>query len=222
MGLSPVEHGVIRGLRWLLVQRTVLAVIAGALIMWWLMRRLPPPSPVENARHVHPAAPPSYHTTLYDPERLQTALSLFAETGTGARGTNADVRMRTETLCRTLLEEMLGYELPKVRPKWLVNPTTQRCLELDMYNADRRIAFEVDGAQHEVYTPHFHGSREHFQYRRLLDKLKNELCHEHGVRLVRIPYHEVSASNELKTARYLERMLNAHGIPFRPLPLPDA
>lgn len=113
--------------------------------------------------------------------------------------------MRTETLCRALLEKMLNVKLPKVRPKWLVNPTTKRCLELDMYAEDIKLAFEVDGAQHDVYTPHFHsvhirwndisceqkGSMDHFKYRRLLDQLKNELCRERGVLLLRIPtrYH---------------------------------
>lgn len=214
MALPAIEHAVLRAARWCLTRRTLLIVAATALVTWWVLRR--------GARSTcaSPSAGASGPTTLYDPVRLQSAFRLFAEAGTGARSTNQDVRMRTETLCRTLLEAMLAFELPKVRPKWLVNPTTRRSLELDMYNAERRLAFEVDGAQHEVYTPHFHGNEDHFQYRKLLDKLKNELCHENGVRLIRIPYHEISANNELKTARYLERMLHAHGIPFSPLPIP--
>lgn len=216
MAFTAVEHAVLCAARWCVTRRTLLIVAATALVTWWLLRRgACSPS---SARPTAPDAPGP--TTLYDPVRLQSAFRLFAEAGTGAHSTNQDVRMRTETLCRTLLEAMLGFPLPKVRPKWLVNPTTRRSLELDMYNAERRLAFEVDGAQHEVYTPHFHGNKDHFQYRKLLDKLKNELCHENGVRLIRLPYHEMSANNELKTARYLERMLHAHGIPFSPLPIP--
>ena len=112
---------------------------------------------------------PSPSTTLNDPQRLQTALHLFTESTTAAPSydppspcvvtvaNNGENRMRTETLCRALLEKMLNVKLPKVRPKWLMNPTTKRCLELDMYAEDIKLAFEVDGAQHDVYTPHFHG-----------------------------------------------------------------
>lgn len=187
---------------------------------YWLAHRPATPPTVHPPRR-DPTAP-----TLYDPHRLQTALSLFTESTSapgapfGSTHTNRETRMRTETLCRLLLEAMLGFPLPKQRPRWLVNPTTKRCLELDMYNEERSLAFEFDGAQHEVYTPHFHGSPDQFQYRKLLDRLKNELCHEHGVRLIRIPFHEVSVSDEGKTTMYLQRLLRIHGIPFVAL-LPD-
>lgn len=117
---------------------------------------------------------------------------------------------------------MLGFPLPKTRPKWLVNPTTRRCLELDMYSAEHKLAFEYDGAQHDVYTPHFHASPHHFEYRRLLDRLKTELCREAGVLLVRIPWSAVSASDEVRTARFLERLLHTHGIPFRAILSPPS
>lgn len=95
-------------------------------------------------------------TTLQDPKRLQTALSLFAEaptvTSSSTGGGTGTGRHRTEALCRSLLEAMLQMSLPKCRPQWLTNPTTKRALELDMYNADHRLAFEYDGAQHHHYT----------------------------------------------------------------------
>lgn len=97
-------------------------------------------------------------TTLHDPCRLQKTLTLFAETPPVA-GSIGD-RHRTESLCRSLLERMLGYKLSihtsvkkneictfshlcvcKVRPRWLQNPTTKRNLELDMYNEEHCIAF---------------------------------------------------------------------------------
>ena len=77
----------------------------------------------------------------------------------------------------------------KVRPPWLRNPATGRCLELDMYNKALSLAFEYDGAQHEHYTPHFHrNSKSYFEYRSLLDKLKDVMCRNNGVKLVRVPY----------------------------------
>ena len=216
--LSAVEHGALWGAR-CLRQRWVAYLALGLLACYALGRLLgaclgaeTPPAPRPRATATPPpaAAPP----TLYDPDRLQRTLNLFAQ-GPATPAVARGERHRTEALCRTLLEAMLGVPLPKVRPPWLTNPTTRRALELDLYAADLRLAFEFDGSQHDVFTPHFHRSEEHFRYRQLLDRLKTELCRERGVRLLRIPWHEVSLSDEARTARYLERLLAAEGIPFR-------
>lgn len=83
-----------------------------------------------------------------------------------------------------------------------------------MFNEEHRLAFEYDGAQHDVFVPHYHQNEHHFQYRRLLDKLKTELCHEAGVTLIRIPWHRVSARDDVATAQYLEQLLARHGLPY--------
>ena len=84
-----------------------------------------------------------------------------------------------------------------------------------MYNEANRLAFEYDGAQHDVYTPHYHTNEYHFQYRKLLDKLKDELCREAGVTLIRIPWAEVSYKDEVRTARFLERLLYTNNITYQ-------
>lgn len=169
-------------------------------------------------------------TTLYNPTKLKETLSQFGRRclrsacvpgsvqsrGDSQSSPHSD-RHRTEALCRQLLETMLQMELPKCRPRWLVNPTTKRCLELDMYNEEHHLAFEYDGAQHDVYTPHYHVNEDHFAYRQLLDRLKTELCREAGVTLIRIPWSEVSFRDTLRTARFLERLLYTHGLPYRPV-----
>ncbi len=128
--------------------------------------------------------------TLWNPELLEYTLRRFIQppstpgnSGTSPWGTwNQGDRYKTEIVCRELLEHMLQMPLPKVQPAWLVNPTTKRRLGLDMYNEAHRIAFEYDGAQHDVFTPHYHTNEHHFEYRRLLDRLKQncvvstELC----------------------------------------------
>jgi very-short-patch-repair endonuclease len=154
-----------------------------------------------------------FSPTLYNPARLHDTLCVFARSPT-QQAPGSD-RHRTEALCRQLLEAMLSMRLPKVRPKWLVNPTTKRSLELDMYNEEHRLAFEYDGAQHDVFTPHYHGNEHYFRYRQLLDKLKDELCRDAGVLLIRIPWSEVTVQNEVRTARFLERLLNRHQIPHQ-------
>lgn len=133
--------------------------------------------------------PTASECTLYNPTKLESVLQTFIGSSPLDSYNRTSERHRSEKLCRVLLEKMLGCELPKVRPRWLMNPTTKRCLELDLYNEEHRLAFEVDGAQHQHYTPHFHGNQYHFEYRKLLDKLKNELCKEAGVRLIRIPWN---------------------------------
>ena len=94
-----------------------------------------------------------------------------------------------DSKCRDQVEAIFNARFAKVRPKWLRNPVTHRCLELDMYNEDLHLAFEYDGAQHSHFTPHFHRTRDQFEYRKLLDNLKSQLCKDHGVLLVRIPYY---------------------------------
>ena len=107
-------------------------------------------------------------------------------------------RHATEKRMRDVIEHMFGVEFDKTRPDWLRNPVANRCLELDMYNAEMKLAFKYDGAQHRHYTPHYHGnSVAHFHYRKMVDNLKDDMCAEHGVRLIRIPYNV--AINDLPT-----------------------
>jgi very-short-patch-repair endonuclease len=201
--LSPVEAVVLHVIQCACQRVSTRAVGWGALVvaMYWLVLYAWG-SAAQN------------ETTLCNPALLREALQRFAGPR-GAPSAGPTERHRTEALCRRLLEAMLRDELPKCRPKWLVNPTTKRCLELDMYCEARRLAFEYDGAQHDVYTPHYHANEAHFEYRCLLDKLKSELCREHGVTLIRIPWTSVSARDTAHTARFLERLLYTHSIPFR-------
>lgn len=185
--------------RWVLL---VVLVVVGLYTIGRCLRRL------AESKHTG-------YTTLYDPNTLEETIRQFAETPVVA-GTVSE-RHRTESLCRTLLEQMMGIKLPKVRPKWLLNPTTRRSLELDMYCEDLKLAFEFDGSQHDTYAPHYHKNEDHFRYRQLLDRLKTQLCEEAGVLLIRIPWHQVSLSDHAKTAQYLETLLRTHHIPFRSL-----
>ena len=153
------------------------------------------------------------HCTLHNPGKLYDMLTTFASTASTVD--TGSERHRTEALCRSLLETMLQMELPKCRPKWLTNPTTKRALELDMYNMEHHIAFEYDGAQHDVYVPHYHQNEYHFAYRKLLDRLKTEMCRDAGVLLIRINWKDVSVNDELRTAQYLERLLYQHGLAYQ-------
>ena len=86
-------------------------------------------------------------------------------------------------------------EFKKVRPDWLKNLWTYQNLELDGYNPDvlthlgKGLAFEYDGAQHSRFTPLFHSCAEDFEYQVMKDSLKDEMCRDEGVLLIRIPHY---------------------------------
>ena len=108
-----------------------------------------------------------------------------------------------ERRCREWLERRFQRRFDRVRPDWLRNPmhTERRNLELDCYNEELKLAVEYNGRQHYFYTPKFHKSRQDFHYTQLKDKIKKELCHLHGIRLIVVPF------NELNVEAYLEKEL---------------
>ena len=93
-----------------------------------------------------------------------------------------------ENACRKHVENLFGNKFPKTRPEWLVNPATGKRLELDMYCEALDVALEYDGAQHEHFAPHWHGTYDVFQQQQTRDQLKDRICADRGVHLLRIPY----------------------------------
>ena len=106
-----------------------------------------------------------------------------------------------EEECRRIFQELLGSAFNSVRPDWLKNPLTYQNLELDGYNPDittplgKGLAFEYDGRKHTEFTPCFHSCMSDFHYQVFRDSLKNEMCKDKGILLIRIPhyvpYHEL-------------------------------
>ena len=98
-----------------------------------------------------------------------------------------------EEKCRKIFQELFGSPFRSVRPDWLKNPLTYQNLELDGYNPyvvtplGKGLAFEYDGKQHTEFTPCFQSCVEDFEYQVLRDSLKDEMCKEEGVLLIRIP-----------------------------------
>jgi hypothetical protein len=88
---------------------------------------------------------------------------------------------------RAALEELLGQPFKKVRPKFLRNPATNRCLELDAYCESLQLAAEFAGEQHRIWPNACHNTREDFDKQQARDKLKLELCQQHGITLLVVP-----------------------------------
>jgi len=95
-----------------------------------------------------------------------------------------------ETECRRVLEKIFRRPFPKIRPNFLSNPVTDGNynLEIDCYNQDLRLGVEYDGIGHFKYTPFFHKNKEAFYNQKYRDELKNRMCKDNGIRLIRVPY----------------------------------
>ena len=88
-----------------------------------------------------------------------------------------------EESCRKLFELYCGKPFLSVRPDWLKNPQSGRNLELDGYCEELALAFEFDG-EHHTKDGYFGSDLKYTQFK---DNLKDSLCVDNGVRLIRIP-----------------------------------
>jgi DNA-binding MarR family transcriptional regulator len=78
-----------------------------------------------------------------------------------------------------------------VRPPILYNKATGQNLELDVWVPDHAWAKEYQGDQHFGPTDQYKGNQEFIErYRR--DRLKAELCKQHGIRLSHITKHDLT------------------------------
>jgi hypothetical protein len=124
-------------------------------------------------------------------------LPTTAKATTSVDTTNNAKGSKGEGFCRSVLEEVLGLEFIKTRSlEWLVNPETNRRLEIDLYCEERKLGFEIDGCSHHAFIPGFHGTRENFEKSQGRDRLKDELCKKNGVLLIRIPYWVTSPGQD--------------------------
>jgi len=98
-----------------------------------------------------------------------------------------------ENEVRKIFEAKFNKSFPNVRPNFLKNPQTGRNLELDGYCEELKLAFEYDGRQH--YEPWNKNKPEELIEVQKRDKLKDKLCKENDITLIRIPYWEKDRLN---------------------------
>jgi len=76
-------------------------------------------------------------------------------------------------------------------------PVAGTKMTLDFYNASKKVAVEVQGAQHLKYTPHFHGSsKSTFLSQMRRDNDKSKFCKLNSITLVEV-YPDDKLSQEL-------------------------
>ena len=103
----------------------------------------------------------------------------------------SEPRSKGEVACKAALERIYSpYKFHSTWPEWLRNPETGCLLELDLYNEELGIAVEFHGQQHYKYTPFFHKKGlTDFESQIRRDHYKINLCDEHGVWLIVVPYN---------------------------------
>lgn len=89
-----------------------------------------------------------------------------------------------EMLCRAAVEKLFGMTFRNKRVPGMKSPKG-RLLELDIYNAELRIAIEHHGAHHYRAMPHWNGV-EGFERQRLHDQLRRQFCNANGILLIEI------------------------------------
>ena len=91
-----------------------------------------------------------------------------------------------QSATRDAFERVTGKLFPKVRPRFLRNPASGRNLELDGYCQELKLAFEYDGALHSTFPNSFHRTHAQFVAQQQRDVLKDQLCRNAGIRLLRV------------------------------------
>jgi len=100
---------------------------------------------------------------------------------------------------RSKLENTVRKLLNKIFPEaeyidsgyysWILSPKDYP-LQLDRYYPELKLAFEVQGKQHQEYTSFVHETEDKFQYLRECDAIKVRSCKRRGINLVHI-HHDM-------------------------------
>lgn len=97
-----------------------------------------------------------------------------------------------EIVVRAAFEENLpDYKFPKDR--------SEIGMELDGYCPELRLAFEHDGIQHAQRVPHFQRNEGDFEAQRARDAVKDTLCEDRWITLVRIPGRDALPLRQIRT-----------------------
>ena len=95
---------------------------------------------------------------------------------------------KVESICQHVCQKIFKVKFMKQRPEWLINPLTGRKLELDCYNAKKKIAIEYQGLQHYKWPNQYNQTKDEFNAAVKRDEFKRLMCRKRGILLIAIPY----------------------------------
>jgi hypothetical protein len=156
-------------------------------------------------------------------------------TGKRQQGCSTCTDPKTEKLVREWLEEEFSNKFEKqAHPDFLFYPETGRKLELDLFCPELKLAFEIDGKQHNEYCPkYFHRIREKenntfdntnlwcpyqiypgepqndrlFIHQQKKDRFIDKRCEEEGIYLIRIDRRYYNHRDPGKLIAHLEEQI---------------
>jgi hypothetical protein len=100
-------------------------------------------------------------------------------------------RSKLESRIIRIAEEETGLSFPQAHPDWLRDPKSRANLELDGYNADAKIAIEVQGPLHTGQSKDESYAR--YKKRVARDQFKVARCTERGIALIVVDYRMTDA-----------------------------
>lgn len=117
----------------------------------------------------------------------------------------------SERICRALLEHITGVRWPKHRPTWLKNDRGNQ-MELDGFAPSLGMALEYQGHQHFRHVNLFHQGGSSLAQRQRDDAKKRELCRQHEVTLLEVPYSVEHAALQDYLTRLLDETVHGRGV----------
>lgn len=110
----------------------------------------------------------------------------FTPSTIGKEHTGKDSKLEIKS--KFILENIFKRPFTKIRPNFLRNDVTGENLEIDLYNPDLKLGFEINGQQHYKFVPFFQKNHEAFRNQQYRDHMKREKCRQNGITLVEVPY----------------------------------
>lgn len=117
-----------------------------------------------------------------------------------------------ENKIRNLLNYLLNTTFISIKPKWNINPKTNKLLELDGYSEELNLAFEFQGRQH--FELAFNNNEEDLKYIQYKDNIKKDNCKKQNIKLL-IINHTKECDNNNKILPYLLSLLYSENINVR-------
>jgi len=127
------------------------------------------------------------------------------ETGDRSACRSCGSKVNREEQIRFCFSQLFGRPFPKENPEWLKQDNGAP-LHFDGYNRELMLAFEHDGEQHFTRIEYFHPTLEEFHAAQKRDEIKNRLCAENNVNLIRIRF-DVPLANV--PAAIMEKLSNS-------------